>query len=130
MDKYATVTVYQNRYSAPEELVGKLVKVHVFAEGIVLFYQDQCLCRHTRSYGAMTWTLDINHYLNTLYYKSGAVKGSLAFEQLDKDVKQLYYDYFTTDAKEFIALLHYCKKYEVCFSNICLLYTSPSPRDS
>ena len=118
VDTYATVTVYQNRYSVPEELVGKLVKVHVFAEHLVVFYGDEQVCRHVRSYGANRWTLDMNHYLNTLYYKSGAVKGSLAFEQLDKDVKNLYFKHFSDSSKEFIGLLQYCKKHEICFSKV------------
>mgnify|MGYP001232618110 CR=1 FL=1 len=118
VDRYGTVTVYQNRYSVPEELVGKLVKVHIFTERLVMFYSDEQVCKHLRSYRANSWTLDINHYLNTLYYKGGAVKGSLALDQLDKEVKRLYFEHFTDNSKEFIALLQYCKKQQICFKKV------------
>ena len=108
-DKYATIIVYGNRYSVPDFLVGKLISIRIFAEKIDTYYNHQNLSTHTRSYGAHTWTLDINHYLTTLFRKPGALKNSVAFDQTDQKVKDIYLEYFTNDNRGFIELLQYCK---------------------
>ncbi len=118
VDTYATITIYGNRYSVPDTLVGKLLKVRVFAEYIHGYMADQQVCNHPRSYGAYVWTLNIVHYLRTLTVKPGALKGSLAFDSLDAKVKQLYYAHFSESSKDFIQLLQYCKTHNICFSKV------------
>jgi transposase len=118
VDKYSTIILYGNRYSVPDFLVGKLVDVRVFAERIDAYYNTELVCIHTRSYGAHTWTLDINHYLTTLSRKPGALKGSMAFSQLSRQVKNIYTEYFTDDSKDFIELLQYCKDNEIGFDRV------------
>jgi len=108
-DKYATVIVHGNRYSVPDFLVGKLIGIRIFAEKIDTYYNTQRLGTHPRSYGAHTWTLNINHYLTTLFRKPGALKSSVAFDQSDEKIKQIYQEYFTDDNRGFIELLQYCK---------------------
>ena len=36
----------------------------------------------------------------------------------DTRVKQIYHTYFEEQPKEFIALLHYCKTHQICFTKI------------
>jgi transposase len=117
-DKYATVIVYGNRYSSPDFLVGKLISIRIFAEKIDTYYNTQNLGTHIRSYGAHTWTLDINHYLTTLFRKPGALKNSVAFNQSDEKIKHIYQEYFTDDNREFIELLQYCKDKNTDIKNL------------
>jgi len=117
-DKYSTVILYGNRYSVPDYLVGKLISIKVFAEKIDLYYNKEFLCTHKRSYGAHTWTTDINHYLTTLFQKPGALKGSLLLSQADENLKKLYHDCFTDNTKDFIELLQYCKDKSLALDSI------------
>ena len=117
-DKYSTVILYGNRYSVPDFLVGKLINIKVFAEKIDLYYNNEFLCSHTRSYGAHTWTMNINHYLTTLFQKPGALKSSLALSQTDEQVKIFYQEYFSDNSKDFIELLQYCKNKSLAWSDV------------
>ena len=117
-DKYSTVILLGNRYSVPDFLVGKLINIRVFAEKLDIYFNTELVCSHSRSYGAHTWTLNINHYLSTLFRKPGALKGSLALSQTDEKVKAIYNDYFSDDSREFIELLQYCKDKNLQFHAI------------
>lgn len=118
VDKYSTISFQQNRYSIPDYLVGKMLDMKVFAEKIDIYYNSELVCSHKRSYGAQTWTMDINHYLYTLKRKPGALKGALAYEQLSEDVKEIHEKYFTDSPKDFIELLRYCKENEIAISKV------------
>jgi len=117
-DKYSTVILYGNRYSIPDFLVGKLITIKAFAEKLDMYYNNEYLCSHTRSYDAHSWTINIDHYLTTLSQKPGALKNSLALNQANEEVKVLYFDYFLNDSKDFIELLQYCKKHCICWSEV------------
>jgi hypothetical protein len=93
----------------PDYLVGKLINIKVFAEKISLYYNNEFLCSHVRSYAAHSWTLDINHYLTTFFRKPGALKGSLVLNQTNDSIKNIYKEYFYDNSKDFIELLQYCK---------------------
>lgn len=118
VDKYSTISFQQNRYSVPDYLVGKLLDMKVFAEKIDIYYNNESVCSHKRSYGAQTWTMNINHYLYTLKRKPGALKGALAYEQLSENVKEIHEKYFTNSSKDFIELLQYCKENEITISKV------------
>ncbi len=115
VDKYSTITLYGNRYSVPDFLVGKLLDVKIFAEKIVVYSSNKQECKHIRSYGLHTWTIDLKHYLDTLILKPGALHGSLGFNQLHDKVKHVYDEYFLGNSKEFIELLDYCSKGDIEF---------------
>lgn len=118
VDKYSTIILYGNRYSVPDFLVGKMLDVRVFAEQIDAYYNTELVCSHTRSYGAHTWDLNINHYLTTLVRKPGALSGSLVFSQSNTLVKNIYKEYFIDESKDFIKLLQYCKNNEISFETV------------
>lgn len=117
-DKYATVILYGNRYSVPDYLVYKLISAKVFAEKIDLYYNEEFLCSHPRSYGAHTWTLDITHYLTTLLRKPGALKGSLVLKQSGEKLRAIYTEYFSGASRDFIELLQYCKEKEISIEQV------------
>jgi transposase len=122
-DKYATVIFSGNRYSVPDYLIYKSIKARVFAEKIDLYYNEEFLCSHPRSYGAHTWTLDITHYLTTLIKKPGALKRSLALEQADERLKNIYTEYFSDKSRDFVELLQYYKEKEISIGDISAAIT-------
>ena len=118
VDKYSTIFYKKNRYSVPDFLVGRLLDIKIFAEKIDIYFNHQQVCSHKRSYGLHTWTMDINHYLTTLKYKPGALKSSLAFNQLSDEVKEIREKYFPDQARDFIELLQYCKDKNIFFAEV------------
>ncbi len=107
VDKYSTICLFQNHYSVPETLVGKVVQIKVYAEHFLIYYNNQCLWRHQRHYTSFGWYLHLDHYLDTLKRKPGALKGSQALEQAHTELKQIYKTYFSEQSRQFIELLHY-----------------------
>jgi len=107
VDKYSTICMAQNHYSVPEALVGKMVQVKVYAEHLLVYYNNQALCTHQRHYTNFGWYLNLGHYLDTLKTKPGALKGAQALEQADLELKAIYRKYFQERSREFIELLHY-----------------------
>ncbi|MCD4670904.1 MAG: IS21 family transposase, partial [Actinomycetia bacterium] len=118
VDKYSTISYKKNRYSVPDFLVGRLLDIKIFAEKIDIYFNGEKVSSHTRSYGLHTWEMDINHYLASLKRKPGALKGSLALNQLNEKVKEIREKYFDNDAKDFIELLQYCKDKNICFAEV------------
>lgn len=107
VDKYSTICMAQNHYSVPEELVGKMIQVKVYADHLLIYYNNQALWKHQRLYTSFGWQLHLEHYLATLKRKPGALKGAQALEQADTELKRIYKTYFHDRPKEFIELLHY-----------------------
>ena len=113
VDKYSTICVYQNHYSVPEMLVGKVIQVKVYSDHLLIYYNNQILWKHERHYTSHEWYLHLGHYLDTLHRKPGALKGAQALEQADTNLKRIYQSYFQGRSKEFIELLHYQRKQAV-----------------
>lgn len=118
VDKYSTISYKKNRYSVPDFLVGKLLDIKVFAQKIDLYFNNEQVGSHKRSYGLQTWTMDINHYLTTLKRKPGALKSSLAMNQLSDKIKEIREQYFDNDTRDFIELLQYCKDKNIFFTEV------------
>ena len=113
VDKYSTICMAQNHYSVPEQLVGKMVEVKIYAEHLLVYYNKQALCRHQRHHSRFGWHLDLAHYLSTLQRKPGALKGSQALEQASITLRGIYHKYFQEQPRQFIDLLHYQRAEQV-----------------
>ena len=118
VDKYSTISYKKNRYSVPDFLVGRLLDIKIFAEKIDIYFNEELVGSHKRSYGPQTWTMDINHFLSSLKRKPGALKSSLAFIQLGDEIKEIREKYFSGDTKDFIELLQYCKDKNTTFKEV------------
>ena len=81
VDAKALVTVRQNRYSVPVALVGLRVAARIGAREIVLSHQGRELVRHPRLHGRYQTAAKLDHYLECLQRKPGALKGSLPLRQ-------------------------------------------------
>lgn len=105
VDKYSTISFLNNRYSVPDQFVGKYVMLKAYVDNIVIIGDKQEIGRHKRLYGFNEWSINIFHYVKTLTRKPGALKGSMALSQLTIDLKNIYDSHFTQSPKDFVKLL-------------------------
>lgn len=76
------------------------------------------MAEHERSYSSGAWTFDINHYINTLMKKPGALKGSVALRQMPEKMQDLFCVHFEDNGKDFLKLLKYCREYQYDYKDI------------
>jgi len=81
VDRYSQITVRQNRYSVPARLVGRQVRVLLHASELVVFDGRTEVCRHERLMTKGAIKLELDHYLEVLLRKPGALPGATALEQ-------------------------------------------------
>jgi hypothetical protein len=77
VDGLGRVRVRTNAYSAPLP-PGTAVQVKVLPAAVELWHGGACVARHPRSYGRHQDVLDLEHYLDVLVRKPGALAGSAA----------------------------------------------------
>ena len=106
VDKLSTISYLQNRSSVPDFLVLKAVDIKIFIDKLEIFYNNKLVASHSRLYGNQEWSIDIMHYRKTLSKKPGALIGSVAFQQMDNFLKDVYSSYFSKQPKNFIELLN------------------------
>jgi len=80
VDKLGCVRVKSNWYSAPLK-AGTKVRAKTYAATIEIWQQGQRVARHPRCYGAGQQILDLEHYLEVLDRKPGALAGSRPLKQ-------------------------------------------------
>ena len=113
VDKLSTISYLQNRYSVPDYLVLKAVDVKVLTDKLEIYYNNNLVASHTRLYGNQEWSIDILHYTKTLSRKPGALLGSLAFEQMNSYLKEIYHNFFKEQPKAFIELLEIVGNHDI-----------------
>ncbi|WP_067510291.1 hypothetical protein [Actinoplanes sp. TFC3] len=81
VDRFSQVTVRTNRYSVPVRLVGRQVRVHLHASDLVIYDGRNPVARHERLMAKSRSRLNLDHYLEALLRKPGALPGATALEQ-------------------------------------------------
>ncbi|MGH2886483.1 MAG: Mu transposase domain-containing protein [Solirubrobacteraceae bacterium] len=81
VDAKAMVTVRQNRYSVPVGLVGLRVHAEIGARQIVIAHDGKPVATHDRLAGRFGVAAELDHYLELLVHKPGALAGSVALHQ-------------------------------------------------
>jgi len=107
VNKYSVITVNNCYYSVPDEYVGKLVFTKVYSDQIKCFYDGTLIADHARKHGTNIWTIKLEHFLNTLKKKPGALASSVALHQANPRLQQIYHRYYTTKERDFIDLMHF-----------------------
>lgn len=110
VNKYSVITIDQNKYSVPEGLVGKFTFVKIYPEKIKIYYDDNLITTHKRSYGNHSWSIKVEHYLKTLKKKPGAFRASTARYQMAPKLQDIYNKYYTNNTKDFIDLIGIIKE--------------------
>lgn len=81
VDSKAMVTVRQNRYSVPARLAGMRVRAQVGAREIAIWHDGRVVATHERLAGRHGASAQLDHYLDLLTRKPGALARSLALRQ-------------------------------------------------
>ena len=68
----AIIRFETNCYSVPEELIRQVVAVRVAEKELRIYYDNQLVAQHQRSFGRKQWIRDLSHYEKTLQCKPRA----------------------------------------------------------
>ena len=80
VDGNGCVAVRTNRYSTPIR-PGMQVQVKVYPAYVEMWHEGRRVCRHERCFSRRQQILDLDHYLDALSRKPGALAGSTALVQ-------------------------------------------------
>jgi transposase len=81
VDGRARVCVRQNYYSVPARYAGRRLSVRLSATTVEALDGPQVVARHERAAGKYAEILALDHYLEVLRYKPGALPGATALAQ-------------------------------------------------
>ena len=84
VDRHARVTVRQCQYSVPVRFVGRQLRVLLRATQVLVYDGPRLVATHERSTIRGSVTLVLDHYLEVLAYKPGALPGATALVQARK----------------------------------------------
>jgi hypothetical protein len=80
-DTKARVCVRQSFYSVPARLVGQLLDVQLGAETVTVTHTNVQVAAHIRALHRKTEVLDLDHYLELLWRRPGAMSSATALAQ-------------------------------------------------
>lgn len=82
-DGLGCVKVRTNFYSAPLR-PGTVAQAKAYSTYVEIWHEGRCVARHERCYSRLQHVLDLEHYLDVLERKPGALAGSKPLEQWRK----------------------------------------------
>jgi len=80
VSRLGCVRVRTNAYSVPLR-AGTRVQAKATASTVEVWHEGRCVAQHERCYGRQQQILDLEHYLDVLEHKPGALAGSTPLEQ-------------------------------------------------
>ena len=81
VDRSALITVRMAKYSVPARMINRRVRVSLRASEVVIFDGRTEIARHPRVVARHGQSVNLDHYLEVLRTKSGAMPGSTALAQ-------------------------------------------------
>ncbi len=81
VDRYSQISVRTNRYSVPVRLIGRSVRAMLHASELVVYDGREEVARHERLIAKGGTRLELDHYLEALVRKPGALPGATALDQ-------------------------------------------------
>jgi transposase len=81
VDRYAQAMVRCNQYSVPARFIGHRVRVKLSSTAVRVFDRDSVVAEHERAVGKGVQVLELDHYLEILLRKPGALPGATALVQ-------------------------------------------------
>ena len=81
VDRYSQVMVRCNQYSVPARFIGHRLRVKLSASAVTVYDRSSVVARHQRAIGKGAKVLDLDHYLEILHRKPGALPGATALAQ-------------------------------------------------
>ena len=121
INKYATVVVDKNRYSAPTRYVHCKVNVVLHVDRVEIFYDNKKIASHDRLFSNNQWSLDPDHYLELIQQRPQAFHSARPIRQWRSswpDCLERLLELFvkkqgdTKGIKDFISVLMLYKDYD------------------
>jgi transposase len=81
VDRYAQVMVRCNQYSVPARFIGHRLRVKLSASTVDVYDRNTVVAHHQRAVGKGAKVLNLDHYLEILLRKPGALPGATALAQ-------------------------------------------------
>ncbi|MQA17323.1 MAG: IS21 family transposase, partial [Pseudonocardiaceae bacterium] len=81
VDRYAQIMVRCCQYSVPARFIGHRVRVKLSSTTVRVFDRDMLVAQHERAVGKGVQVLELDHYLEILLRKPGALPGATALVQ-------------------------------------------------
>ncbi|MET9372481.1 hypothetical protein ABZY00_32255 [Streptomyces griseoflavus] len=81
VDRYSQICVMMNRYSVPVRLIGRTIRVMLHVSELVVYDGREEVARHERLIARNGSRLELDHYLEALIRKPGALPGATALDQ-------------------------------------------------
>ncbi|UUV30729.1 IS21 family transposase [Amycolatopsis roodepoortensis] len=81
VDRFSQISIRTNRYSVPVRVIGRRVRVLLHASELIVFDGRTEVARHERLLAKAGSRLELDHYLEALVRKPGALPGATALEQ-------------------------------------------------
>jgi len=81
-NRLSLITVDHNRYSVPAAVVGRTLRLFLFADRLEVWDADRCIAAHTRCYQRGQTRLEIAHYLPVIAEKPRAVSHAAVIRQM------------------------------------------------
>jgi transposase len=81
VDRYAQVMVRCCQYSVPARFIGHRVRVKLSSTTVTVFDRGAVVAQHERAVGKGVQVLELDHYLEILLRKPGALPGATALAQ-------------------------------------------------
>jgi hypothetical protein len=81
VDRYAQIMVRCCQYSVPARFIGHRVRVKLSSTTVGVFDRDTLVAQHERAVGKGVQVLELDHYLEILLRKPGALPGATALVQ-------------------------------------------------
>ncbi|WP_040815793.1 IS21 family transposase [Nocardia concava] len=82
VDRYSQITVRANKYSVPVRVIGRQLRVLLRSSELIVYDGRTEITRHERLPGKGEARLELDHYLEGLLHKPGALPGSTVLEQV------------------------------------------------
>jgi len=102
------------RYSVPREYVGQSVIIKAFIENLEIVSADKIIATHSRLYQAKEESLKVEHYLDLLEQRPGAVANARVFSHLEEVYqifRKLCLQQVPPTPKEFVKVLKLHEKF-------------------
>lgn len=118
------VTFERCRYSVPTKFVGQTVIVKAYVDRLEIAHGTEIIARHQRLYEVGRESLQVEHYLDLLSRKPGAVANARIFSYLPptyQTFRKLCLEKRPPTPKEFIGVLKLHQKYSPAIVTTALL---------
>ncbi len=123
VDKLSTIRLDTVNYSVPFQYVNRSVWVKKYSNDIVIYDTDktsrQEIASHKRSFVENDNVIDIQHYLDVLKVKPGALRNSYALRQTPQGLQCLFNTHFTDAPRDFIELLIWARDNRYDYQSLC-----------